>query len=99
MRLFFTLQDDTCQIAAGVEQAFVSEYLKPFLDTRRWKVKAFEGQSLPINSSTLAQLRRAENIRRAYFSAGGGAAIKFRIEPTKLDSSVRLFALEVTLIM
>ncbi|WP_370981198.1 type VI secretion system membrane subunit TssM [Agaribacterium sp. ZY112] len=81
--------------AGGIEQAFVSAYLKPFMDTRRWKVKSFEGQSLPIKQSTLTQLRRATNIRSAYFSVGDGVAIKFRIEPTKLDSSVRLFALEV----
>ncbi|BFM16830.1 type VI secretion system membrane subunit TssM [Maricurvus nonylphenolicus] len=79
----------------GIEQKFVNSYIKPFVDTRRWKVRQLEGRSLAINSSTLKQLRRAENIRRAFFSAGENAAIKFRIEPTKLDSSVRLFALEL----
>lgn len=81
--------------ADGIEQKFVKTYIKPFVDTRRWKPKQLEGQSLPIAKSSLAQMRRAENIRRAFFSNGADASVKFRIEPTKLDSSVRLFSLEL----
>lgn len=79
----------------GVEQKFVSEYLKPFIDTRSWRLKALEGQSLGLSAETLAQLRRAERIRNTFFSAGEQAGYSFRIEPTKLDSGVRLFALEM----
>lgn len=79
----------------GIEQRFVSNYIRPFVDTRRWKIRQIDGQGLTLSSSTLTQLRRAENIRKAFFSNGERAAIKFRIEPTKLDSGVRLFALEL----
>ncbi|WP_193165781.1 type VI secretion system membrane subunit TssM [Microbulbifer hainanensis] len=79
----------------GTEQAFVSEYLKPFIDTRNWKVKSLEGQGLGLSQTALSQLRRAERIRDTFFSAGEQASYSFRIEPTKLDSSVRLFELEI----
>ncbi|WP_439134736.1 type VI secretion system membrane subunit TssM [Pseudomaricurvus sp.] len=79
----------------GIEQRFVSNYIRPFVDTRRWRIRKIDGQGLTLSSSTLTQLRRAENIRKAFFSNGERAAVKFRIEPTKLDSGVRLFALEL----
>ncbi|MCX2795552.1 type VI secretion system membrane subunit TssM [Microbulbifer thermotolerans] len=79
----------------GIEQKFVSEYLKPFLDTRSWKLKSLEGQSLGLSAETLSQLRRADRIRKTFFSNGGQASYTFRIEPTKLDPGVRLFALEM----
>lgn len=79
----------------GIEQSFVKEYLSAFIDTRKWQRKTLEGQQLSLSSNTLKQIRRAENIRRAFFSNGEGAGFKFRIEPTKLDSGVRLFALEL----
>ena len=79
----------------GIEQSFVSTYIKPFVDTRTWQPRRLEGQSLHLAPSTLQQLRRADNIRRAFFNSSDKAAIQFRIEPTKLDSGVRLFALEL----
>lgn len=80
---------------AGIEQRFVNDYLRPFIDTRSWKLRQLDGQGLALNAATLTQLRRAENIRKAFFNDGSGAAIKFRLEPTKLDPGVRLFALEL----
>ncbi|MBB3060956.1 type VI secretion system membrane subunit TssM [Microbulbifer rhizosphaerae] len=79
----------------GTEQKFVSEYLEPFVDTRNWSVKSLEGQSLGLSQGALSQLRRADRIRRTFFSSGEQAGYSFRIEPTKLDSGVRLFALEM----
>lgn len=79
----------------GIEQAFVKQYIAPFVDTRRWKVKSIDGQQLAISGATIKQLKRAENIRRAFFSSGENAEIAFRVEPARLDSSVRLFALEI----
>ncbi|WP_160151654.1 type VI secretion system membrane subunit TssM [Microbulbifer sp. ALW1] len=79
----------------GVEQQFIQEYLKPFIDTRSWKSKSLEGRSLGVSSSTLAQMQRAERIRKTLFSQGEQVGYSFRVEPTKLDSGVRLFALEM----
>lgn len=80
---------------AGVEQSFIQQHLMPFIDTRNWKANTLEGYSLGISASTLAQMRRAEKIRNTLFREGEDAGYSFRIEPTKLDSGVRLFALEV----
>ncbi|WP_406828466.1 type VI secretion system membrane subunit TssM [Microbulbifer sp. ARAS458-1] len=79
----------------GIEQQFVQQYLKPFIDTRNWKARALEGRTLGISSSSLTQLKRAEIIRKTLFAQGEQAGYGFRIEPTKLDSGVRLFALEL----
>lgn len=79
----------------GIEQRFVNDYLRPFVDTRSWKIRQLDGQGLAINATTLAQLRRADDIRQAFFNDSPQAAITFRLEPTKLDASVRLFALEL----
>lgn len=79
----------------GIEQSFVNHYIRPFVDTRRWKVRQLDGQGLELSGTTLKQLKNADNIRQAFFSNGANAAMKFRVEPAKLDSSVRLFALEL----
>ncbi|QKX16443.1 type VI secretion system membrane subunit TssM [Microbulbifer sp. YPW1] len=79
----------------GIEQQFVQEYLKPFVDTRNWKLRVLEGQTLGISSDALRQMQRAERIRKTLFSQGEQAGYSFRIEPTKLDSGVRLFSLEL----
>lgn len=79
----------------GIQQNFVNEYIAPFINTRNWKQKVFDKQSLGLSPSTMVQLRRAENIRNAFYSTGESASIDFKVEPSKLDSGVRLFALEV----
>ncbi|MCW8128139.1 type VI secretion system membrane subunit TssM [Microbulbifer halophilus] len=79
----------------GVEQKFIRKYLQPFIDTRNWTAKSLEGQSLGVSQTALVQMRRAQRIRNTFFSGGEQAGYSFRIEPTKLDSGVRLFALEV----
>ncbi|WP_299594477.1 type VI secretion system membrane subunit TssM [uncultured Microbulbifer sp.] len=79
----------------GIEQQFIQQYLKPFIDTRNWKARVLEGRSLGLSGSALSQMRRAEMIRKTLFSQGEQAGYNFRIEPTKLDSGVRLFALEL----
>jgi len=79
----------------GTEQQFIQQYLKPFVDTRNWKPRALEGRSLGLSGNALSQMRRAEMIRKTLFSQGDQAGYNFRIEPTKLDSGVRLFSLEL----
>jgi len=80
----------------GIEASFVKEYLAGFIDTQTWKVRALDGQSIPISSETLAQIRRAQQIRAAFFGANPGAAsAKFSMKPLKLDSDVRRFELSI----
>lgn len=79
----------------GVEQNFVDEYLQPFVDTRTWRGKSLEGVGLGISNAALSQMKRADRIRKTLFAEGDLAAYEFRIEPTKLDSGVRLFTLEL----
>ena len=79
----------------GIQQAFVDEYVAPFVDTYRWKLRSYGGVSIGLRSDTLAQFRRADNIRRAWFSKGETAGVDFRLTPDKLNSNVRLFTLEI----
>jgi len=79
----------------GIQDTFVKTYISPFVNTRTWKVKSFEGQQLALKQATLTQMRRAANIRKAFFNNGDAASMSFKIEPIKLDRSVRLFNLEI----
>ncbi|MBX2858039.1 MAG: type VI secretion system membrane subunit TssM [Cellvibrionaceae bacterium] len=80
---------------SGVEQSFVNEYVSPFVDTKRWQAKTLDGRQLSFSKSSLTQFRRASNIRAAFFRSGGSASMRFRAVPTKLDSGVRIFNLEI----
>ncbi|WP_320818877.1 type VI secretion system membrane subunit TssM [Thalassolituus sp.] len=79
----------------GIQQSFVDEYVLPFVDTRRWQAKSYDGLTLGISNASLAQFRRADNIRKAFYAKGESAGFAFAVEPHKLDSNVRLFTLEV----
>ena len=79
----------------GIQQAFVEEYVAPFVDTFRWKQKGYGGVSIGISSEALRQFKRADDIRRAWFAKGEGVAVDFRMTPEKLHSNVRLFTLEI----
>ena len=79
----------------GIQQAFVDEYVSPFVDTYRWKQKGYGGFSIGLSSEALRQFQRADDIRRAWFSEGEAAAINFRATPEKLHSNVRLFTMEI----
>ena len=79
----------------GIQQAFVDEYIAPFVDVYRWKSKSYAGVSLGLNADTLTQFRRADNIRRAYYAKGESASVAFKARPERLNSAVRLFTLEL----
>lgn len=80
----------------GTEDSFVKEFLAGFVDTQTWQVRALEGQSVGISADTLAQLRRAAQIRAAFFSANAGnAGARFSLKPMKLDDAVRRFELDI----
>jgi type VI secretion system protein ImpL len=81
--------------AEGRELRFVNEYLKPFINTRTWRSRVSDGRSISISKESIEQFKRADNIRNAYFSQGGNVNVGFKVTPIKLDSSVRLFSLEL----
>jgi type VI secretion system protein ImpL len=80
----------------GIEASFVKEFLSGFIDTQNWRVRALDGQTVAISSETLAQLRRAQQIRSAFFTANpASASARFSLKPLKLDSAVRRFELDI----
>ncbi|MET4696841.1 type VI secretion system membrane subunit TssM [Endozoicomonas lisbonensis] len=79
----------------GVEQQFFNEYLKPFVDTRKWRVKTLDGRGLSLSGNTLTQLRRASLIRQSFYKGSSELNVNFKLQPTRLDSDVRLFSLEL----
>ncbi|WP_343049024.1 type VI secretion system membrane subunit TssM [Simiduia aestuariiviva] len=79
----------------GTQHKFVQTYLSPFVDTQRWRLKTVDGRTIGLSSASLRQFRRADDIRKVYFSGAGSASMSFKIEPSKLDSGVRLFSLEL----
>lgn len=78
----------------GVYHAFFEDYLSPFVDTRNWKLKVYDGNTLGISQNTLSQLNRADMLRKAYYSSGDELTIDFRVKAEKLSSNARLFSLE-----
>lgn len=79
----------------GIEQKFIANYIAPFMDTNKWRAKQLDGQGVHISADALTQMKRANSIRSAFFRNSKEAKVIFRAEPTKLDSSVRLFTLEL----
>ena len=80
----------------GIEASFVKDNLSGFVDTRSWRVRALDGQSVGISRDTLAQLRRAQQIRDAFFNTNpANASARFTLKPLKLDSAVRRFELDI----
>lgn len=79
----------------GIEEKFFNEYLKPFVDTRKWRVKTLDGHAVAISRDTINQLRRATWIRQSFYKDDNSPEVNFQLQPTKLDSNVRLFSLEL----
>ncbi|MCL6269342.1 type VI secretion system membrane subunit TssM [Sansalvadorimonas sp. 2012CJ34-2] len=79
----------------GIEEQFFNDYLKPFVSTRNWKVRKLDGRGLAVSSDTLKQLKRATLIRESFYQGGSDLVVDFKLQPTKLDSEVRLFSLEL----
>ena len=80
----------------GVESAFFAAYLQPFVDSRKWKLQVVDNRSLSISNEALQQLRRAHNLRQAYYLNGSDNIVfKFRLKPTKLDAGIKRFSLDL----
>ncbi|WP_281647714.1 type VI secretion system membrane subunit TssM [Parendozoicomonas sp. Alg238-R29] len=79
----------------GVESQFFDDYLKPFVSTRTWRTKTLDGRGLAVSGSSLKQLKRATQIRQSFFKGGSDLQVGFQLQPSKLDSDIRLFSLEL----
>ncbi|MDF1646348.1 MAG: type IVB secretion system protein IcmF [Legionellaceae bacterium] len=72
----------------GILSSFVSEYIKPFLDTSRaeWPLREADGLVLPFSNNTIQQLIRANVITAMFFPAGRESShIGFSLQKMNLD--------------
>ena len=78
----------------GVEQAFITKHLKPFISQgKKWSNKNLNGRSVGISNEALTQFRRADTIRKVFFRKGAKPQVSFTLKPRRMDSSVRRFEL------
>jgi type VI secretion system protein ImpL len=80
---------------SGIENTFITEHLTAFINTQKWQNKLIDGRSLNISPSSLRQFKNASTIRRSLYQKGDDASVGFKLEPAKLDSSVRQFELSI----
>ncbi|CAH0990146.1 hypothetical protein SIN8267_00231 [Sinobacterium norvegicum] len=80
---------------SGIEKTFVTENLSAFINTQKWQNKVIDGRSLNIATASLKQFKNATEIRNSLYQKGDEASVGFKLEPTKLDSSVRQFEVSI----
>jgi type VI secretion system protein ImpL len=83
--------------SGGTLDAFVQEYISPFVDVRRnWRVKHVNKRSMYFSKDAIRELKRAETIRRIFFRADPEApSIQFQMRPVYMDKSVTRFELDM----
>lgn len=82
--------------ASGSIDNFIKNYLSPFLDTRRWRLRTVDGRNLGLSSEAMKQIQRTVRIREMFFQDGGQyPAVRFRLKPVYLDAGVKRFYLEL----
>ena len=81
---------------SGSIDNFINNYLTPFLDTRRWRLRSVDGRSLGLSAEALKQIQRAVRIRKMFFQDGGQLpAVRFSLKPVYLDAEVKRFLLDM----
>jgi type VI secretion system protein ImpL len=75
----------------GTIDKFFTEFVKPFVDTRKgWKNRVVDNHSLGLNSSTLRQIQRAQDIKNVFFRNNPEVpGISFQLKPyfmSKIDA-------------
>lgn len=79
----------------GTLDVFAAEYLSPFIDTKKrtWKQKP---GSIGISPAALAQLNRANRIKKAFFQTDPSMpGFSMQIKPFRMDRDVAKFELEM----
>lgn len=82
----------------GTLNTFISYYIEPFVDTTQepWKLKSFNGSSLPIASVTLTKLEQALAITQLFYpGADDNINISFLIRPQNISSNVNHIYLNI----
>lgn len=82
----------------GTAESFFERYLQPFVNSTPdgYRVRQIDGSGVPISRELLAQLGRAEQIRRSFFAENPNEPqISFRLEPFFLDSNLGRASLRI----
>ncbi|MGQ9424410.1 type VI secretion system membrane subunit TssM [Gilvimarinus sp. F26214L] len=81
----------------GTLHTFFSEYIEPFIETRgRWENKSIDNYSIGFSPSSLAQLRRAAEIRNIFFrESRESPSIKLELRPYNMDRNDARFTLDL----
>jgi type VI secretion system protein ImpL len=74
--------------SGGVLDTFYDANLKPFINPNG-TLKSIMGRTLPLSSTALTQLQRANKVQSAFFSSGRDVGISFMIEPFALDATFK----------
>ncbi|MCH9755606.1 MAG: type IVB secretion system protein IcmF [Gammaproteobacteria bacterium] len=82
----------------GILNNFVSQYVKPFLDTSNpnWALREADGHVLPISDETIHQLIRANIITAMFFPSGRESShINFSLQKMNLDPVIATLELSM----
>ncbi|WP_028239101.1 type VI secretion system membrane subunit TssM [Stutzerimonas azotifigens] len=77
--------------AQGTAEAFFERYLRPFVSQTAgtFRPRRLDGRELPLSQTFLAQMERAQTIRRSFFAENPNEPlVRFKLEPYSLDSSL-----------
>ncbi|MGE4460780.1 MAG: type VI secretion system membrane subunit TssM, partial [Stenotrophomonas sp.] len=77
--------------AQGLADSFFERYLRPFVSgsAGQYQLRRVDGRGLPLSEQFLAQMSRAQTIRRSFFAENPNEPqILFKLEPYSLDSSL-----------
>ena len=75
----------------GTADSFFDRYLKPFVvgGAGQYRLRRVDGRGMPLSDEFLAQMGRAQTIRRSFFTESPNEPqILFKLEPYSLDSSL-----------
>ncbi|MFP5350921.1 MAG: type VI secretion system membrane subunit TssM [Gammaproteobacteria bacterium] len=82
----------------GVLDRFVTEFVKPFVETSGGglSIRGVDSRGIGLSSATLAQISRAQTIKSVFFGANPSApTVGFLMRPHSADKTVTRFTLEM----
>jgi len=81
----------------GTMDTFYAEFIKPFVNTNKnWSSKSVDNRSLGLSRKTIAQVRKAQKIKRIYFRNNPEVpSMKFQLKPYKMAKNDARFTLEL----